>query len=66
MLFFKSLESAVSRALLSSGGYNPIIHDFHKHITEESIFFTGGAMVLFFTKYSPLIGSFLLSLCRWL
>ena len=66
MLFFKSLESAVSRALFPSGGYTPIIHDFHKHNTEESIFLTGGAMVLFFTKYSPLVGSFLLSLCRWL
>ena len=64
---FKSLESAVSLALFPSGGYNPIIHDFHKHyITKESNFFIGGAMALFFTKYSPLVGSFLLSQCRWL
>ena len=40
MLFFKSLESAVSHALFPSGGYNPIIHDFHKrYTTEQRIFF---------------------------
>ena len=66
-VIFQVVGVAVSRALLPSGGYNPIIHDFHKHyITKESISFTGGAMALFFTKYSPLVGSFLLSQCRWL
>ena len=39
MLFFKSLEYAVSSALFPSGGYNPIIHDYHKRYTTEEIIF---------------------------